>query len=513
MSGSTSPIPRRHCNDPAVAAFLARGEPVILEDCPLCQTFVGKWSFQHLAEHSFDGTEQLQVHFAPSSSLAFSRVYGGSLGSGGVRTMRFADFVAAPTCNGWRHYLAAPVLRQLPAEHWTKPAWQGELDGLDELDELDDPRERHWCYYSGPIGEELFNGIDWGWLAETHGAAGSTSGGKLTLETCQLWAGRGKGATPLHFDALHNLLAQIAGRKHVTLFAPSQTWNVHPFPVGHPKDNFAVADPSMNSETAATDLWPGAHQAHRLEGVLNPGEALWLPRYYWHYVEQLDEGAENLSMNFWAGKKGTGDFQTRLWRAVARGLPEPGEVKRAVSTALVTAKEAASGMSQEIARSDDALLGATEQLAELCLLASRHIEGSCAELLGERSGQFLTALASGEPDLESSYGEAAARHGERVRAELIVLLEEMPGDVQTRVRSKKRDEEHESQLGLGARRCNALLRAMTRHGRLFPGLAPPLPSPDEVVNCEKGELTSVEAYERLLGLDSTTCIGPARCVS
>ena len=66
-----------------------------------------------------------------------------------------------------------------------------------------------------------------------------------------------------------------------------------------------------------------------------------------------------------------------------------------------------------------------------------------------------------------------------------------------------------SQLGIA--RCNALLRAMTRHGRLKPGGGAAggeglshTPSDEEevqderVVNSERGELTSDESYARMV---------------
>ena len=413
------------------------------------------------------------------------------------------------------------------------------------------------CYYSGRIGDELRESIDWPWLAQAHRAAHAAQGddatpsaaaGGVRLETCQLWAGSGRGATPLHFDALSNLLAQLSGRKRVVLFPPSSSFHVHPYPVGHPKDNFAAAD---LADPLAVERWPGLRHARGLEGVLAPGDALWLPRYYWHFVEQMDDGDENLSLNFWAGRKGTGDLQRELWRVAAAGLPPRAVVEAAAAaaaqdaqdaqdTAQVAAQDAADPAVVEVAAvaRDDALLGASESLAETCLLASRHVEGSSLELLGaERAGAFLTALAAGSDG--APWGDAAVRHGERVRAELIALLgsaragfaragSATAGSATADGGSAGRGcstsdggrEGAEDVVGgegapassqLGIVRCNALLRAMTRHGRLKPGGGAAggeglshTPSDEaevqdeRVVNSERGELTSDESYARMV---------------
>ena len=224
------------------------------------------------------------------------------------------------------------------------------------------------------------------------------------------------------------------------------------------------------------------------------------------------DGGENLSLNFWSGRKGTGDFQKQLWRVNAEGLPPAALVDAVAAAAAADATAAAftstaattrsaafasasasasasTAPASALAASDDALLASSESLAELCLLASRHVEGSSAALLGEaRSGAFLNALASGQDG--QAFGEAAARHGARMRAELIALLGASAANDEQALGAGS------AELRLGARRCNALLRAMTRHGRLHPGLAPPVSG--AVVNSERGELTSLATYEALV---------------
>ena len=59
-------------------------------------------------------------------------------------------------------------------------------------------------------------------------------------------------------------------------------------------------------DVEAPDLprFPAMARARGLEATLTPGDTLWLPAYWYHHVRQLDEGAQNLSLNMWVGTAG-----------------------------------------------------------------------------------------------------------------------------------------------------------------------------------------------------------------
>ena len=57
--------------------------------------------------------------------------------------------------------------------------------------------------------------------------------------------------------------------------------------------------------------------ARGLEASLEPGDVLFLPRYFWHCVHQLDEGCENLTLNFWVGDKDAQGMRRHMQRAQA----------------------------------------------------------------------------------------------------------------------------------------------------------------------------------------------------
>lgn len=590
------PIERRRWDDPEVDDFLQRGEPLILTDgCPLVARLVGRWTFDHLANNCFDGSEALQVHFAPThaesggskSTAVFARIYGDGLGEGGVRLMSFSEFVATVAewgpCAQWRHYLAAPLLasgrwrgEDRGREHASGSQYAPDDDTCSLLDD-DDVDGAHGsrhpgthestasalpapAYYTGPLERELADFIDWKWLARAQ-ARGCDA---APFDMCQLWAGCGSGATPLHFDALSNFFAQVAGRKRVRLYPPTMTWRLYPYPVGvrshggfssrrsawrpchkfcmhrsslpgatrqhkphrtrpsrapwrplppqHPQDNFAMASPDAAEHA---DRFRALPDARGLEATMQPGEVLFLPRYYWHLITIEEDGEEpspahNLSLNFWGGRKGTGDFKKELWRAASR-LPDASVVAAAALDAAAAAAAAARASAARDGGEDARLLeeGADDALAIRAYLASRHLEGSCTALLGEEAGRFLTALAAGEDASWDSSEGVKGRHANRVRAELIALLsaegdgrggfeygEAGASSTLDSGRQATFDDGCRTQLSLGVRRANALLRAMTRDGRLHPGLAPPVTG--EVISSEEGQLTPAGEYARLV---------------
>lgn len=95
----------------------------------------------------------------------------------------------------------------------------------------------------------------------------------------------GQGAvTPLHFDIdrSHVFLNQIHGRKRVVLFAPDQSRLLyhHPFTVASYID---VNHPDEKN-------YPALQLVKGYEVILQPGESLFIPSCYWHYIEYTDGG-------------------------------------------------------------------------------------------------------------------------------------------------------------------------------------------------------------------------------
>ena len=286
-------------------------------------------------------------------------------------------------------------------------------------------------------------------------------------------------------SAMDNFLAQLEGRKSVLVYPPHCSFDLYPYPTGHPADNFAMADP----ERPDLGRWPGLARATALEAELAPGDVLWLPRYHWHLVRQVPDAcggatehpppfSPNLSLSAWVGGKGTEAFRAEAdaayaaaklaeaAEAVCEGEQEQGEQEQEQAAA------AAKGGGEGTGERDDKVVEAEDiEFAAECAShrvaalrafhAARLVETIAAKLLRSQveGGAFLTALAAGA-DASWPAGSSARRAARRIRLQLAHLL------------------------GSEANAA-ALLRATTQHGRLA-GAAPPVDGP--VVSAEHGDL-------------------------
>ena len=89
--------------------------------------------------------------------------------------------------------------------------------------------------------------------------------------------------TPLHYDPYHNVLVQVVGYKYIRLYSPEHS--VHLAPRDGMANNTSLPKDILTAEKAA---FP--HEFLTLpywEAVLGPGDVLYLPLRYWHFVKSL----------------------------------------------------------------------------------------------------------------------------------------------------------------------------------------------------------------------------------
>ncbi|MBJ7498674.1 MAG: cupin-like domain-containing protein [Sphingopyxis sp.] len=123
----------------------------------------------------------------------------------------------------------------------------------------------------------------------------------------KLWLG-GAVKTQTHNDRDHNLACVIAGRRRFTLFPPEQVANLYIGPLDNPPP-LSLVDP----EHPDHDRFPrfrDALAAARV-AVLDPGDAIFIPRYWWHHVASLDP--YNAMVNYW-------------WGDTAKGVEKPDDI-------------------------------------------------------------------------------------------------------------------------------------------------------------------------------------------
>lgn len=112
----------------------------------------------------------------------------------------------------------------------------------------------------------------------------------------RLWLGNASRIT-CHYDSFDNLACVVAGRRRFTLYPPDAIGDLYVGPIDH---TMAGQPTSL-----AAGAGPGDPRYPRFEAAakraivveLEPGDALYLPKLWWHQVEALEPA--NLLVNYW----------------------------------------------------------------------------------------------------------------------------------------------------------------------------------------------------------------------
>jgi hypothetical protein len=137
--------------------------------------------------------------------------------------------------------------------------------------------------YAAQIPLQTFTGLD----ATTDFDALLGPGRRLV----SLWIGA-QTKSGLHYDLTDNLLVQIDGTKHAILVAPEESRALYPFADSPTKSRVDPERPDLAA-------FPRLSRATFLTGTLNPGDILFIPRGWWHY---LSAPGPSVSMNCWYGQ-------------------------------------------------------------------------------------------------------------------------------------------------------------------------------------------------------------------
>ncbi|XP_023288250.1 jmjC domain-containing protein 5 [Orussus abietinus] len=113
----------------------------------------------------------------------------------------------------------------------------------------------------------------------------------VTPPDINAWFGPSGTVSPLHYDPKYNLLCQVFGYKRIILYSPEDTPNLYPYET-RLLCNTAQVDPGHPD----FEKWPKFRNAKGLICYLGPGEMLFIPPKWWHYVVAL---TASFSVSFW----------------------------------------------------------------------------------------------------------------------------------------------------------------------------------------------------------------------
>jgi len=106
-----------------------------------------------------------------------------------------------------------------------------------------------------------------------------------------IWVGSKGTKSGFHYDLADNILVQIRGVKQLWLASPNDTGYMYPFVDARTK---SWVDP-MNPEGCPDYV----NYATVYEGQLNPGDIIFIPTLWWHYVKGLEP---SISLNVFFGQ-------------------------------------------------------------------------------------------------------------------------------------------------------------------------------------------------------------------
>jgi hypothetical protein len=110
-----------------------------------------------------------------------------------------------------------------------------------------------------------------------------------------LWISQGTLSVGLHFDAAENLNIQIRGRKRFTLYPPG-TSRYYPCPMF--SQTAHISRVFRDGPELDRARFPNFDPTLAQEVLLEEGEILYLPPYWWHAVTSL--GDVNINLNTWS---------------------------------------------------------------------------------------------------------------------------------------------------------------------------------------------------------------------
>nr|XP_016934853.1 bifunctional peptidase and arginyl-hydroxylase JMJD5 [Drosophila suzukii] len=105
------------------------------------------------------------------------------------------------------------------------------------------------------------------------------------------WLGPAGTISPMHYDPKHNLLCQVFGSKRIILAAPEDIENLYPH-----ESEFLANTSQIDVSQLDLETYPLVEKVKFYHLLLQPGDCLYMPPKWWHYVRSE---APSFSVSFW----------------------------------------------------------------------------------------------------------------------------------------------------------------------------------------------------------------------
>jgi hypothetical protein len=236
-----------------------------------------------------------------------------------------------------------------------------------------------------------------------------TTSGPTTAGETTFWMGSAGVVTPLHFDHCHTVIAQVVGRKRVTVCPPSSNNHLYPHSVasGAPRTSRVDLHAWNRADPREMALHPEVRHASQLECILCPGDVIYIPPSWWHHVEGL-EGNVSVLLPF--------DMDPAEQRALLRPWSEPGwgsipscEADAVAATAAVTAAAVlalAAVVAGRAAKTDPAVIAAAAPATAAALAVT--VAAAAAAAAATAASNAAAVAAATTVSTPSSVAAAAA---------------------------------------------------------------------------------------------------------
>ena len=176
--------------------------------------------------------------------------------------------------------------RYVLPEHPSEVGYLAQHDLLSQIPALgNDIQTPDYCYTSPPDN-----------------TASGSKAIQLDEPMVHVWFGPKSTRTPIHTDPYHNIFCQVVGHKYVRVYPPEEVDRLYPKGIdesGVDMANTSTVDFAFAKRIdhhALDSHFPNFGAAKYQEIILNPGDCLYVPAGWWHFVESL---STSFSVSFW----------------------------------------------------------------------------------------------------------------------------------------------------------------------------------------------------------------------